>query len=200
MHSRPIVVLLLLTLLSLVRPAFTRSLAPAHPLSSREDVVKARQARIRRSDAATSDTCANVDGPLKVRVNGMPTTLGLIDACLCKAGIGSFLTSNTVAEVSVELAGVTATTEAITSLVSILFFILERQTDPVSGFTLLLTLAHLLTYSFARSKARQVDESANTPHTPSQAAPSKNPAGSPAPTGTRPSPPSRPPNASARRR
>ena len=110
---------LLLAVVSFLFVRLSQPLLVSDPLSSRADVVRARQARVRRADTGTTDTCANVNAPLKVTASGGSSLeVGFISACLCDAAIPNFIKTNFVAEVAVELVGVSQTEDALEDLVS----------------------------------------------------------------------------------
>ncbi|TCD63411.1 Dihydroxyacetone synthase [Steccherinum ochraceum] len=68
----------------------------------------------------TSSVCASLaNQPLAVHiVNGIPpVTIGIINVCLCTAGIADFMSSNIVAIAAVAVAGADATQAALTNLI-----------------------------------------------------------------------------------
>ncbi|TFK66071.1 hypothetical protein BDN72DRAFT_900137 [Pluteus cervinus] len=69
----------------------------------------------------TSDTCGEVNSPLKVPNPHQPgkyTTVGTINACICKSGLPNFITSNSVAISGVALAGNSYVNNAIGDLLN----------------------------------------------------------------------------------
>ncbi|RDX45574.1 hypothetical protein OH76DRAFT_1407968 [Lentinus brumalis] len=66
----------------------------------------------------TSDTCANVNGVLKVNVQGSLVSIGQINACLCLSTVPTFLSTNAVAISTVSLVGTAAATSAVVNLIT----------------------------------------------------------------------------------
>lgn len=120
MFSYRTVTPLFIVVFSVIHSCFALSLTARAPLSSREDIVRARQARIKRDEGVTTDTCASiVNTPLTVRIGGLPdpVTVGLIDACLCETSISNFLATSIVAEAAVTLVGAAQVSATVQSLI-----------------------------------------------------------------------------------